>query len=283
MNIFQKLAFVAKHFVGSSEYRTSFFNWLVHQLKRSEAPELTIKAPDNSTFILSVWKNWTEYEFWKKHKVPATDEKIIQAALSKPDSVCLDVGANIGVYSLYIAACGAARVYSFEPAKENFQRLLKNVEKNPILSRRITPVQKAVSDTHQQLSVYFNAASPGHTKVGIDDSGAESCEAISMDQFCRDESLLSVALLKVDVEGFEMHVLLGCKELLKARRIEIILFESYDIALNRFGSSRLEQWNYLNSFSYHIFTLTGIRLDLQTFCASEDPDFVATYYDVFPL
>lgn len=283
MNIFQKLAFVAKHFVGSPEYRTIFFNWVVHHLKRAEAPQLTITAPDGSTYILSEWKNWTEYEFWKKHKVPAIDGKIIQAALAKPDSVCLDVGANIGIYSLYFAACGANKVYSFEPAKENFQRLLKNIEKNPRLSRRITPVQKAVSDTHQQLSVYFNAASPGHTKVGTEDSGIESCQAISMEQFCSAESILKVALLKVDVEGFEMHVLLGCKELLIARRIEIIFFESYDNALSHFGSSRLEQWNYLNSCSYHIFTLSGIRLDAQGFCASESPDFVATYYDVFPL
>jgi len=283
MNMFQKLAFVAKRFVSSPEYRITFFSWAIHRLSGAHGPVLTIEAPDGSTYTLAEWKNWSEYDFWKKYKMPVTDGKIIQAALAKPGSVCLDVGANIGLYSLYIAACGTEKVYAFEPAKDNFERLLKNLVKNHSLAGRIFPLQKAVSDTHQQLSVYFNATCPGETKVGVETNGAESCEAVSLDDFCRNESILKVDLLKIDVEGFEMHVLAGCKELLAARRIEIIFFESFDNALRQYGSSRLDQWNYLHACSYHIFSLSGTRLNSQSFCQSDASDYVATYHDIFPL
>jgi len=283
MNMLRKLVFVAKHFVRSPEYRITFLNWIVHQLKGAEGPELSIQAPGGRSFTMAVWKNWAEYEFWKKHKIPASDGQVIHAALAKPGRICLDVGANIGLYSLYFAACGAERVYSFEPAKDNFERLLKNIENNPALADRIAPFRKAVSDTHQYLSVYFNAASPGHTKVGIENSGPESCEAVSLDRFCQEESIFRVDLLKMDVEGFEMHVLAGCKELLSHRRIEIIFFESYDNALSHYGYGRMDQWSFLDSCSYHIFSLDGVRLDAQSFCRSDDADFVATYHEVYPL
>jgi FkbM family methyltransferase len=277
----QKLVYLAKHFIKSSNYRAIFFNWLSHQLRGGKNPELTIEAPGGATFVLSAWQNWTEYEFWKAHKILEEHSRVITAALAKSGNVCLDVGANIGLYSLFIAACGAKKVYSFEPAKGNFDRFLKNIARNLALSKKIVPIQKAISDTNQQLSVYFNEVCPGLTKVGVENNSSESCSAISLDEFCLNESLHHVDLLKIDVEGFEMHVMAGCKDLLKAHRIEVIFFESYDNALNEYGASRTEQWKFLDSYGYHIFSLKGTRLDLESFCQSDGPDFVSTYHDTY--
>ena len=54
------------------------------------------------------------------------------------DTVVVDIGANIGLFSLYAAFSGAARVFAFEPNQEAYRCMLDNIERNG-LQRRIAP------------------------------------------------------------------------------------------------------------------------------------------------
>ena len=60
-------------------------------------------------------------------------------------NIVIDLGAHIGVFSVYAALYGAEKVYAYEPLKENYDLLVKNIAVNN-LQDKIIPIQKAVTD-----------------------------------------------------------------------------------------------------------------------------------------
>ena len=71
-------------------------------------------------------EQWRHDTFWDKE--PETIEWIKSF---EPNTVFFDVGANIGIYSLYAASLySESLIYAFEPVKQNFVRLMQNIELN---------------------------------------------------------------------------------------------------------------------------------------------------------
>ena len=131
--------------------------------------------------------------------------ELFSKALS-PGSNVLDLGANIGYYSLLAAKAGAT-VQAFEPDPRNIYYLLRNVRCNK-LNHRIRVVQKAVTDQIGTISFYphesllesslFQVLAPGEPMT---------VECTTVDASV-DERLV-VDLIKIDVEGAELNVLRG--------------------------------------------------------------------------
>ena len=122
--------------------------------------------------------------------------------------VVADIGANIGMFALYAALHGAARVYAFEPSQEAFRVLCKNVESNG-LAKVIIPINKAVSDTNGHLVKFPSASSP-YNRLGLavsSDAGA-CCEVrtITLDAFIAEHGIAAIDLLKMDCEGAEFSI-----------------------------------------------------------------------------
>ena len=108
----------------------------------------------------------------------------------------LDIGANIGNHTLYyISECGASSVYCFEPVKDTFYTLKKNIEINGA-ENIVHLFNKGVG------SVSCNA------KVALYNEPSESgnIEIISIDEL---KIIEDIGLVKIDVEGFEIEVLKG--------------------------------------------------------------------------
>ena len=61
------------------------------------------------------------------------------------DKVVVDVGAECGDTALYYANLGA-KVFAFEPLKENFDKMIQNLSLNPEISKRITPINAALGE-----------------------------------------------------------------------------------------------------------------------------------------
>jgi FkbM family methyltransferase len=135
-------------------------------------------------------------------------------------SVFLDVGANIGWYALTLARAARARIsiVAFEPDPLSFRLLTDNIRLNRCGAVRA--VQAAASDAEETrtLYLYANKNRGRHSLLPINDEGTVEVRTTTLDAFLEREAIdpRKVALVKIDVEGFEYHVLNGARKLLDA-------------------------------------------------------------------
>jgi len=137
-------------------------------------------------------------------------------------AVILDVGANIGNHSIFWGLNeGVSKVYSFEPVKETFDKLKKNVELNN-LSDKVEIYNVAIGERATSASIEsFSVSNTGANSIVEDQSG--SIRVISLDSMKFDR----IDLVKIDVEGFEVFVLKGMLRTLREHRPTIII-ESFE-------------------------------------------------------
>ncbi|MGA0556980.1 FkbM family methyltransferase [Larkinella sp. VNQ87] len=169
---------------------------------------------------------------------------IAQKTGSQPVTV-FDVGANVGSYARMVLKTFGQRatVHCFEPARNTFQTLTQsvtasNVQKHPF----------GLSSKTGQLSLYADADQSGMTSVYSRDLehlniSFESVEVASFstaDEFCREQGINHIDLLKIDVEGHEFSVLEGAAQLLRDQRIRFIQFE--------FGGTNIDSRTFFRDF-----------------------------------
>ena len=132
--------------------------------------------------------------------------------------IYVDIGANIGLFTL-IASHNVGengQVYSFEPCLKTFQRLVRNVELNRM--NNVQCFQIALSDHPGQVEM--NVSLDGYdawNSIAQPTAGnsftVETVRTVKWDDFAHEHNLMGrVTLMKIDVEGWESHVLSGGHE-----------------------------------------------------------------------
>jgi FkbM family methyltransferase len=177
----------------------------------------------------------------------------------RPSSVCFDIGANIGYYSLLFASlCPKGSVHSFEPVPLNYHVLSANCLINGFSHVTTTPF--AVGDRDDLVdfvissdSAYSSLVDTGRKKV----AAKVSVPITTLDAYCAKNNISRVDLLKVDVEGAEEKVLLGANRLLRDRfrRPHFVMLELYQPMLQRYGSDTGEIVARMTSMGYHPYVL----------------------------
>ncbi|MEE9200225.1 MAG: FkbM family methyltransferase, partial [Candidatus Brocadiales bacterium] len=123
--------------------------------------------------------------------------------LIKPGMIVVDVGANIGYYTLIVAKLTGndGRVYAFEPEPNNYRLLVKNIEMNGYTN--ITPIQKALSNKHGKTKLFADKVNLGQLSFSEDNTvvkaGFVDVETTTLDDFF--ESVVKdnkVDLVKID-------------------------------------------------------------------------------------
>ena len=153
-------------------------------------------------------------------------------------NILLDVGANIGWFSVFFdrIAPEGAEIFAFEPDPLNFGLLTHNLETNGC--RKVTPVQRAVSDVRrtERLYLYPDKNRGRHSLVPGAGREVVDVEAITLDEFLG-ERARRVRFLKLDIEGHEYAALAGAREVL--RHLPALLME-YSPALYPAGGGKSE-------------------------------------------
>lgn len=145
----------------------------------------------------------------------------------------VDVGANIGYTAALMASKvgGAGRVICFEAHPETYQELLYNARRveQRVQGVRVDCFQVALSDSVGDVILLeppgFRQSS-GSARVVHQDEPCEQGLRVAAARL--DETMANVAsigMVKIDVEGYEAHVLRGSQRLLRERRIRDIVFE----------------------------------------------------------
>mmetsp|Transcript_11254 Transcript_11254/g.17405 ORF Transcript_11254/g.17405 Transcript_11254/m.17405 type:complete len:378 (+) Transcript_11254:114-1247(+) len=174
-------------------------------------------------------------------------DRFVQVLANRPRSYVLDVGANIGYYTLLSAALGH-NVISFEPNPANILRICDSLRLNDWASDDIRIFQNAVSDVHGDEMLLFAPKNPGQgflKEIDPENSKTDEHQAktklVSLDKWAEEHGLFdndkfSVDVLKVDVEGREPQVFMGASKLLNSGVVRNVLTEC-----RRFGRPNVKE------------------------------------------
>jgi FkbM family methyltransferase len=169
-----------------------------------------------------------------------------------PGSTVIDVGANIGFFSLkfgrWVGAAG--RVVAIEPERRNVAALRRRV-RSAGLEGVIECVNAAAAERSGEVRLAVNPVHPGGHRVA--DEG-EPVRAVTIDEITAGDPR-RVALIKIDVQGAELSVLSGARRVVERHRPAIFTEIDSD-SLEQFGSSAAELIETLDSLGYVGYTLT---------------------------
>jgi FkbM family methyltransferase len=119
----------------------------------------------------------------------------------------VDIGANIGVFSLFAASHGASKVYAFEPSRQAYDVLLRSIAVNR-LEQVIFPSRMAVTATPGE-TVRLPMGSSPYNQVLREDSAEQYQEVVTttLRNILNENQIDTVDLLKMDCEGAEYEIL----------------------------------------------------------------------------
>jgi FkbM family methyltransferase len=178
---------------------------------------------------------------------------------AKDAQTIFDVGANVGVYSLYAASVNVcAAVHAFEPTQELAKKLVSHAHLNDF--RNITVNQFAIGKFDDAGFVHICKGDDGENE-GMNYVTAESsrlCQPVlirSLDSYCAEHSISRIDLLKMDIEGGEYHALQGMDRLLSNKVIKCMFLELVEWTAIRYGHSTANIKELLFSKGYQLYEI----------------------------
>ncbi len=190
------------------------------------------------------------------HEGPGTD---LFQKLVKPGMVVLDIGANVGYYTLMAAKLmrGEGHVYAFEPAPANYELLVKNVEVNEY--HNVTPINRAISNRRRKLELFLDKINFGGPSLSNKNmpiiAGSVEVETMTLDGFLEDEiGDFRVDFIKTDTQGAEGLIFEGAERTLRRNRPQIIM-EFWPFGLRNMGTDPAELLRKIRDFGFTIRTI----------------------------
>ena len=167
-----------------------------------------------------------------RSKEPDTIEWI---AGFQPHEILVDIGANVGMYTIWAAKTRGMRVFAFEPESQNYALLYKNIVLNG-LSEQVVGYCLALSDEHAYSRLYLSGFSAGgschtfgekldHRLEHRESKYSQGCVSATLDQLVAADVVPVPDHIKVDVDGLEHKVLHGCRNVLSDPRLKSVLVE----------------------------------------------------------
>ena len=136
------------------------------------------------------------------------------------DDLFIDVGANIGSFTVLASAHNQAKSISFEPVPATFNYLQRNIKINKIENVRLLNV--AVGSAKSKVYFTDNEDTTNHV-AEKNEHGALEVDVVVLDEIVKDFS--TPALLKIDVEGYETEVIHGATKTLSNPNLKAIIIE----------------------------------------------------------
>lgn len=255
---------------GSYLASVCFFRWWMKR-KRS-AQSVTINNYDGNLKIsLDISKSMGASLYWTGfHEF---NEMRFLNRFLKDDITFVDVGANQGEYTLFVAKrLPRGNVLAFEPTSFFYDRLKYNVELNAMTNVRCFKL--GLSDHTGEVPIYYNDDNPdNHEGLAslFSVAGNNETERISLatlDKVVRAEGISRIDFIKVDVEGSEWAVLRGAEQVLKKFKPGLMV-ELNEVTARKAGYDVNEMIIWLESLGYDAYEIVRDRLHplkIRPFC-----------------
>jgi FkbM family methyltransferase len=220
-------------------YATGFQLWT-----RATGKPLKVKVADHS-------RMWAQLHFSASSEVvygnPPCADVVCWARYLKPGDWFIDVGASVGVYSIFALESGA-RVTAFEPNMDAAALYRENMALNGY-----TPefYESAVIDRNGTMEMTFDLDVANHLVLNPDERSRDvrSVPTVTLDSVIGDKT---VAGLKLDTEGTERLVLEGAECALSEGRIKLIQLEWNYASIKVLGEDRIPVAKMLNKYGYRL-------------------------------
>jgi FkbM family methyltransferase len=174
----------------------------------------------------------------------------------RPSSgVFFDIGANVGLSSVLLTMTWPEiKIYAFEPLQNNYDLLVENTA----LSKKIIPLNLAISKKTGEGG--FAVPIDGNIGQGfLNPDGTFRVPCVSIEDFCRNEHITSLDLVKIDCEGCEYEVLFGLNQNI-LKNIKVIIGELH-------GDRAFELLYYLSQW-FDIGVIKQSQMPYLTFTAA---------------
>jgi FkbM family methyltransferase len=184
-----------------------------------------------------------------------------------PGDNFIDVGAHVGYFTMMASELvGNGKVWAFEPEEVNYNNLLANIQENECSN--VTPYRSCVGKKSENVELIINLDNDGghsifdprthpfNARTRKNDSVKQTVPMVTLD------SVIDFVpkVIKIDVEGSELNVLMGAERLLREHSPAIVM-EANSYSLNEAGTNLTKIMEYLASFGYVGYVLTsGERL-----------------------
>lgn len=188
------------------------------------------------------------------------EREILECFLNEinDDDIVWDIGASYGVYSIFSALkLKGGKVFSFEPEMWTYKLLNKNIRLNNL--KNIFPFQVALTNCEGESLIYkAESANIGtHSLVRRTDypvsRKGKLVKTTTGDRLIKDLKLEYPNLIKIDVEGAELCVLDGMKNILLSSNLRVIQIELHPRVLPLFKHDEKMVIDYVQSFNFQTF------------------------------
>lgn len=181
----------------------------------------------------------------------------LKRAVRSGDTV-VEVGANVGVFTVLVARWVGPQghVFAFEPSPIARAALEDHLRLNG-MADRVTVISAAVSDAPGS-SIFYELGASGENTLSathsrIADARALQVHVTTLDDFCQSHSI-TPSLIKMDIEGFELHALRGARRILTSYR-PLLAVEVHPMNWPELGISRKEVEEFLAGIGYRVTAL----------------------------
>lgn len=176
----------------------------------------------------------------------------------RADELFVDIGANVGSYTLLAAGAVGANVISVEPIPETFQHLQTNVFLNHLESR-VTGLNIGISEREGELR--FSKSLDTMNRILLPD---EKLDAISVPVKTLDEILKDKTphVIKIDVEGHEFPILRGAEKTLAHPEIRAVIMETNQSG-DKYGVSDTQLSHEMSKYGFSPFSYDALRREIQ--------------------
>ncbi|HTE27189.1 FkbM family methyltransferase [Flavitalea sp.] len=243
LKLFFKINVFEHHFFGVHKR-------LIKPLNLFEGVTKTIRFKNVLVLDLDI-KDWIPQQLYFLGKYEEKELKFLESSL-RPGDVFVDIGANIGLFSLVASGLvkEAGKIYAFEPFSSNYTRLASHISQNGITN--IVAEKLAISSGESSISLSDSSDGLNTGMISEFGSGGEISETVSATTLDSYKSLhinQPIRFVKMDIEGGEYNALRGMQEILTNDR-PLLLIELDDRLLVKAGTSAkaIEEW--LTRFNY---------------------------------
>ncbi|HZH66233.1 MAG TPA: FkbM family methyltransferase [Flavisolibacter sp.] len=193
---------------------------------------------------------------------------------TKPGNIVIDVGAHFGLFAVRAAQLvgSSGTVYAFEPTPSTQKLLQKTILINN-MQDCIVPQNEAIADKDGETFFYVsdNEGDNSNSLIGFKEDRRlhkVKVKLTSIDNFILSNKIHHVDFIKIDAEGFEYNVLLGCINVLKVMRPHGIL-SLHPLGIKANGNTLEEIYNFLESYKYDVIFEGGL-ITKDMFCSQAD-------------
>jgi FkbM family methyltransferase len=190
------------------------------------------------------------------------ETEIVKREVKKGDTV-LDLGANIGYYTLILARLvgEGGKVYAFEPDTTNFSWLEKNVEINGY--KNVVLVPKAVSNKTGKARLYLSKDNRADHSIYDAHDGRQyiEIEAVRLDDYFKNYDG-KIDFIKMDIQGAEGEALRGMSELLRNNNVKMLM-EFSPSGLERSGMKPEECLKLVTGLGFRLYEIVGREKEMK--------------------